>query len=709
MKGTIDIDIGGTFTDCYLTYGDRVVIKKSPTTSYNLSVGFMRVIEESCKELGLPIEDVLKDIHLIRYSTTIAMNKLIERKGPRLGLITTEGFEDVIYVGKGAQWADGLSDRERRNLGRIKKPDPLIPKEMTVGAKERIDSFGRVIRPLDEEDVREKLRYLVDMGAMGFVVCLLWSFINPVHERRIKEIIKEEYPDSYLGSMPVVLSSEVLPKQGEYQRTMTTILNAYLHQSMKEELSGMWDSLRDCGYRGPLMMVHNTGGMAEVFRTVAVNTYNGGPVAGLMGSRFLGKSYNFNNVIVTDMGGTSFDLGLIVEGSTRFYEFRPIVDRWMVGHTMLETKSIGAGGGSIAWINELLGNRLEVGPQSAGSMPGPACYAQGGSEPTVTDADVVLGYINPQYFHGGKKKLNKERAVRAIREKIAKPLGMETEEAALMIKKVVDANMGNIILKETVLRGYDPREFVLFSYGGAGPTHCCGYASYVEIPKIITFPYSPVFCAFGSSTMDMVHIYEKSRRLILISPNTKEYLEDYEEFNSIVEQLQQEAIRDMTGEGFRQEDILFSLEIDMKFGGQIHMKRTLSPRLFLKSPEDVQALYEEFVKEYSQAYSPLSVYPEGGVILENFVLRATVPRPKMELPVFKPKGDNPKKALKGKREVLWEEDGRFRETPVYDYDLLECGNSIEGPAVIEAESTTIVIPQGKKYYLDVYLNGVIEG
>ena len=708
MRATIDIDIGGTFTDCFITADGKITLTKTPTTGHNLSVGFMRAIREGAERLGLGLPDLLKETDIIRYSTTVAMNKLIERKGPRLGLITTEGFEDTIFIGKGSQWADGMTVKEQRNLARISRPSPLIPRELTVGAKERVDSSGNIARPLNEQDVLQKVQYLVDRGVRGFVVSLLWSFANPTHEQRIREIIRQEYPEVYLGSMPVLLSSDVSPKRFEYTRTMTTVLNTYLHQTMEEELAGMGDELRDFGYRRPIMMIHNTGGMAEVYRTAAVDTYNGGPVAGLMGGAYLGKVYGFRNVVVTDMGGTSFDLGLVVEGSTRFYQFNPVVDRWLVDRTILDTHSIGAGGGSIARVNPFLANRLEVGPESAGSMPGPAAYDQGGRECTVTDADVVLGYINPDYFHGGRMRLSKERAARAIRERVARPLGVEVEAAAYLIKKIVDANMGNEILRQTVLKGYDPREYMLFAYGGAGPTHCCGYGAHVGAQKIVTFPYSPVFCAFGSATMDVVHIYERSKRIPLVKPVTREYFTDYEEFNGVVRSLQEKAARDIRSEGFADEEVLLSLELDMRYGGQLNIKRTISPKLFLSSPEDAEAVYEAFAREYSQAYSPLGLFPEGGVDIENFVLRATIPRPKHEFPTFAARGPDPSRALKGKREAFWEMARGFQPTNVYDQSLLECGNIIEGPAIIEAEDTTIVLPPGKTYTIDRYLNGVIE-
>ena len=520
---SIDIDVGGTFTDLVLNFNGKALIKKSPTTPYDLSVCFTRVIEDGAAALGMRIEDLLPAIEMIRYSTTIALNRLIEKKGPRLGLITTEGHEDVVLLGRGAQWIDGTRVSERRNLAVQNKPDPLIPRDMIVGVKERVDSRGHIIRPLDENDVREKVRYLTSRGARGFVVALLWGFLNPANERRVKEIIRDEYKEFHIGYLPVVLAGQVVGKLGEYERTMAAILDAYLQRSMQIELSAMWDKLREKGYSKPLLMIQSSGGIAEVFRTAASRTFNSGPVSGLMGAHHVAKILGYQNVVMTDMGGTSFDVGLVVKDSVRSYDFRPIIDRWMVGITMIKTLSIGAGGGSIAYVNKLLENRVQVGPRSAGSIPGPACFNLGGTNPTVTDADVVLGYLNPEYYFGGKMRLDKNRAIQSVREKIAKPLGIGVEEAAVIIRKIVNGNMASAIMKEVHLRGHSPEDFILFVGGGAGPTHAEGYKA--DIPKAVTFAFSPVFCAFGSSTMDIMHVYEVSKKLTLMEPRTQTTLE----------------------------------------------------------------------------------------------------------------------------------------------------------------------------------------
>jgi N-methylhydantoinase A/oxoprolinase/acetone carboxylase beta subunit len=713
-RASINVDIGGTFTDCLITYGDGMVFGKAPTTTYDLSKGFMQALRETVVSLDITLEDLLESTDMVRYSTTLAVNRLIERKGPRLGLFTTEDFEDTLAAGRGGSWGDGTPISQMRNLPRMKKPEPITPRHMIVGVKERIDYAGKIVRPLDEEDVSEKLRYLVNQGAQGFAVCLINSYANPVHERKIRELIRRQYPESYLGSQIVVLSSDVSPRWREYPRMVATVLCAYLHRVMVDELKGMGDELRSLGYKKALMMVHNSGGMAEVFRTTALNTFNGGPTAGIVGAAYVGKEQGFNNIIATDMGGTSFDVGLIVENKPSFYQYHPVIDRWAVELTMLESKSIGAGGGSIARVDPFMGNRLLVGPQSAGSMPGPACYDMGGTDPTVTDADVVLGYINPDYFHGGSMPLNVQKAKDAIREKVAKPLKMELEEAAWLIKRVIDGLMAGEIFKETILKGRDPKEFVVFAFGGAGPTHCCGYTFEAGVPKIVTFPTSPVFCALGSAVMDVVQYYETTKYVLFKQPaglggaGTGEYFADYERFNQVVRELQKLAIRDLQGQGIPPESATFSLELEMRYGGQLNMTRVPSPRLFIADKSDVQAIYENFEREFIKAYSALSVFPEGGVDISSFVLRSTFVSPKSKIAKYPMNGSKvAEEAFKGKREAFWQELGGFKPTSTYDLSRLQPGNKLEGPAIIEAVDTSIVLPPGRTFTINEYLSGII--
>lgn len=700
---SIDIDVGGTFTDMVLTLDGERVIAKCPTTPHDLSVGFLNAIEAGGDKVGLSVEELLPRIDIIRYSTTVALNRLLQRMGPRIGLLTTEGHEDAILIGRGAQWTDGQRVAERRNIAVQNKPLPLIDRNLILGVKERVDSAGQIVRPLDEEDVRRKLRLLMDRGARAIVVSLLWSFMNPTHEKRVREIIREEYKEYHIGFVPVVLSSSVVSKIGEYERTMTAVLDAYLQRSMQNDIGATWDKLRDKGYRGAFLMIHNSGGSADIFKTPASRTFNGGPVAGLMGSAYFANKLGFKNVIAGDVGGTSFDVALVVESSVRNYTFRPVIDKWMVNVTMMQTISVGAGGGSIASVEQ---GRLTVGPRSAGSMPGPVCYDLGGTEPTVTDADVVLGYINPDTYYGGRMPLNKAKAEKAIRDKIAQPLGIETVEAAALIRRVVDENMAGAIKREVHMRGYHPEDFVLFAFGGAGPTHMSGLRG--DVPKAVMFPAAPVFCAMGSSIMDIVHMYEQSHRMVFMEPMSERIVVDPDTFNDTVESLIGRAQADLSSEGLNIEDAVYTLELDMLYGGQVNLKRASSPRLRIDGPDDAKAIYEAFEREFSEAFSPLVVNKPGGVFLDNFVLRVTVPTWKPEVAEFALQDADPGAALVGERQAYWPETGAWVSSPIYQFEQLQPGNVVIGPAVVEAELTTIVVPPGQKFAIDKHGLGILE-
>jgi len=710
MGFRINIDIGGTFTDFFATQeGDRGCITKVPTTHYDLSVGFKKGIQDLARLHGCDYSSFLTRTDEVRYCTTLGTNSLIERTGPKLGLITTAGFEDTIYLGRARSWADGLHTQENKDLARIQKPAPLVPRDMVVGVRERIDSSGNVVAPLSRREVLEKLQALVDRGAMGFVICLLWSFVNPQHEQMIKEIIEQEYPEDYLGSMSITLSSEVSAKCGEYTRFVTAIVNAYIHGLMAEELNKLVNELRDGGYKRPLILVHNTGGMKKVSRTKAVFTHNAGPVAGLHGALCTGRRYGNENIIFTDMGGTSYDIGVITGGRLRTYDFIPVIDRWRTNIPAIEIKSIGAGGGSIARLNRLMDNALEVGPRSAGSMPGPACYDQGGTEPTVTDADMVLGYLNPENYLGGKMLLDPDLSAQAIEDIIAAPLNIDILEAASRIRRIVDAYMGQEVFKEVVLKGHDPRTMVLFACGGAGATHACTIAPYLGVGRIIVPSTSPVFGAYGASTVNVQQVWERSRTIKIYQWATQSYTDDTASFNSVVNELKDLAVRDLRLEGFREDQICFRLELDMRYGMQYNLTKIISPCLNVATPGDYKDICDSFAAQYAAVYSPEATFPQGGINVECFYLTAFVEMPERVVEPLPLQGTAPLSGACSKsRKAYWSSLGGLADAPVFIFEELNPGNAVTGPAIVEAQDTTFVVDPGWRFSLDQYRNGVLE-
>lgn len=696
----INVDIGGTFTDCVAT-GDGdggPQTAKALTTHHDLSIGFFRAIEGIAEGSGRDVDDLLADTEMIRYATTLGTNALIERHGPRLGLLTTRGHEDTVPIGRCRQWADGLPPQATRDLPRAQRPEPLIEPEQIVVLTERVDANGRILIPLRDAEVRERVQDLVDQGVRGFVVALLNSHVNPEHELRVRQIIEDEYPTMYLGRFPVILTHQISRRSGEYARTMTATIDAYLHRFTADRLSRLRDELRRRGYRGELLLVHNSGGMGTLAATTPIHTVHAGPVSGLYGSRHVAAAHGFDRVVTTDMGGTSFDIGLVVAGSVRFYDFYPVIDRWRVQMPMMDISAIGAGGGSIARLDPVAG--IVVGPESAGSDPGPACYGQGGTEPTVTDADVVLGYVDPKRYHGGKLPLDLRRAQRAIERRIAGPLGIPVHEAALRIRRVVDETMASELFKSITTKGYDPREFTVFSFGGGGPLHACGYARSLDAEQVVVPPHSEVFSAAGAAGLERLQIYEQSVWQVLFNPLVKQILTDYSGFNAVVEEFEAQAYRDFSGQGFRPDDVETTVELDMRSTGQLFVITIASPVSRLRTEADVAAVIQAYFAEYGDRFGDLALTREVGVSIDAIRLRAWIPR-QVSRPTPRPMTTSDvAEARTGTRRCVWR-DGTV-DTDVFDYRALRAGHRIDGPAVVEAADTTILVEPGWRGEMDPY-------
>jgi N-methylhydantoinase A/acetophenone carboxylase len=681
----------------------RMFIGKASTTPENVDICFMGAIDAAREKIGISMEELISKTDVVSYSTTMPVNALIQRIGPKLGLVTTKGFEDMTDIARGRGFGDGLPLSEIRGLFKCHKPEPLIERKMIVGVRERVDWSGVPVIPLKREDVEEKVAYLIDEGAQGIVVTLLNSYVNPIHEKEIKKIIEEMYPYRYMGSTPVLLASDVFPVYEEYLRTNVGILNAYMHVELADALHVIGEKLRRFGYSKPLLIIKNIGGMGSITRGCAIEVYNSGPVSGLYGSCSIGKLYNQEKIIMADMGGTSFDIGVVIDGQVKFYSALPTIERFRVGMPIIEVRSIGAGGGSIAFINKV--GRLQVGPRSAGSTPGPVCYDKGGTEPTVTDADLILGYINPENFAYGRIKLNREKAWNVIKEKIADKLGISVPEAAWGIDRVIDNYMGTEMYADLTLKGHDPKEFDIYAFGGAGATHCCGFAESLGAKRIMTFPFGPAFCAFGGCNMDIVHKYEQTASVHLLSPFTQELLKDYEKFNSIVEGLRRQAVVDMEWEGFDPEGVEYMLELQMRYGIQYSSTRIQSPVIKITTPKDVEDILDTFHKTYAHLYGADAATPQGGVEVVRFRVITSKAQPKTTFHISEFVSEDPGPALKGKREAYWGKG--YEPTRIYDFEKLKCGNVVVGPAIIEHEVTTWVITPGFKFTMDKYMNGQI--
>ena len=496
MNYSIDIDTGGSFTDGFLTAGDKVEQIKVETTPHDLTVCFLNCITESANKLGISVAELLAETAIIRYSTTIGTNCLLQRSGPKLGLMVTEGYTETLY-----------SQNNHENAVKASTAmDTIILSNMRVGIKEEINELGEIHQSLDEEEVRQAVEFLLDSGARSIVMSLRNSAMNPKHEERAKDIIDSEYPRHYLGSVPVLTACAITAHTDNYVRTNTAILNAYVHRDMVRYLYRADDLLRQLGYRKPLLVTHSSGGAARVAKTTALNTYNSGPVAGLIGcSKIANELYGIQNFVSEDVGGTSVDIGIGAGGKV-VPEKEPTIEGFRIGLPMVTLETAAGGGGSIARVNPD-SNSVQVGPDSAGALPGPVSYDLGGLEPTITDADLVLGYLDPDYFLGGRKVLVKDKAIAAINNLIAGALGVSVEEAAWRIVQSSEDDVAQQVKENLEQRGLLPDTLTLFAFGGGGGARCCGYASRLGISRVIVFSFNAVASAFGASTMDILHTY----------------------------------------------------------------------------------------------------------------------------------------------------------------------------------------------------------
>ena len=479
MGSVVGIDVGGTFTDCVVVDdAGRVWMDKAFTTPSDLAEGIVAALANVCDRLDADVDAVLAEASVFALGTTSLINRVVSRRGARVGFITTQGHEDAVRIGRVLSRSEGLPEQLHYDVAAWNKPEPLFVDGGVCGVSERVDSKGAVVASLDEEGLLRAVDELLGMGVDSIAVMFLWSFLNPGHELRARELIERAAP-----GLPVNLSSDIAPTLGEFERANTTLMNAYLAPGAERDFAEIDARLRERGLRQPLLLMQSNGGLAasEELRRRPVTGLAAGPVGGVMGVQQLAAALGVQNAICTDMGGTSFDVGLIVDGQPRFSS-ESVVERHRLRVPTVEVTSIGAGGGSIASVDGF--GELHVGPQSAGSTPGPVCYGAGGTEPTVTDANVVLGRIGPDSFWSGRRTLDREAALAAITERVARPLGMDPVRAALGIVDIVDARMADLLRTMTISTGYDPRDFVLFAYGGAGPVHVGAYARQLGVSKV---------------------------------------------------------------------------------------------------------------------------------------------------------------------------------------------------------------------------------
>lgn len=692
----ISVDIGGTFTDCFVVWDGQYIEAKALTTHHNLALGFNEALEKANKVLGLELETILSEVDSVRYATTLGTNALIEHKGPKIGMLVTAGFEATVPLSRARGYGDGLDSLAQQDMPNAQRPAPLVAAHMIYGVRERMDFQGKLVMPLDEEDVRRQIRSLVNRGAQIIVVALVNSVVNPSHEQRIEEILFEEYPSHLLGAIPVILSHQVAGRKGEYVRATSAVVDGYLHSTMYHALSALEQNLRAHKYNKPMLVIHNSGGMAQLNSTDALQTIHSGPVSGIAASEHLAMQAGLGNVVATDMGGTSYDIGIVVEGGVKHYDFNPVIDRWLVSVPMVHLVTLGAGGGSIAAYDRMY-NTVKCGPQSASSDPGPACYDRGGMNPTVTDADLILGYLDAKNYAGGSIPLNTRRAIAAIEDTLCDDLDCSVIEAALAIREKVDDNMANGLFTELRARGYDPKAFTMLAYGGNGPLHCCGIARNLGIDKILAPPLSSVFSAVGAGNMHQLHIHEQSLYMVMYDSNTRHVFDDYVRFNSIVAELKELGTQDLLRQSIERSRIQYSLELDMRYGNQLVQTTAVIPQHEVHGVADVLAIIAQFSNDYGKRFGEGSQAPEAGIRINTIRVAAFVQHETVTFEDIKPVAaelrKGPPKPETVRKCHFVGHDGAV-ETPVWSRADIDPGVQISGPAIIASEVTTFLVDPG---------------
>jgi N-methylhydantoinase A len=665
----IGIDVGGTFTDfLLLDETGTATLYKTSTTPQDPAVGLLNGLQEMAEAHALALDEFVGAVELIVHGTTVATNAVLTGNGAPTGLVTTEGFRDAAQMRRGI--------REAQYNNRYRAPEPLVPRYRRLTVRERVDYAGECETALNAGDVHAAAETLRRQEVAAVALCFMHAHANAEHEREAAEILRRELPGVYLS-----VSSELVPQIRFYDRTSTTVLNAYVGPLIQRYLQNLSARLAELNFRGVLLIMQSNGGVAspEVSVRVAAGTLLSGPAAGPVAGLAFVEPHGRGDCITVDMGGTSFDAALIANR-------KPLVvtDGRINGHLlalpMLDIHTIGAGGGSIGWLDSA--GLLRMGPQSAGAQPGPACYGRGGELPTCTDADLVLGYLSADYFLGGKIRLDAARARAAIEMHLARPLGMSVEQAAAGMFSVINSHMADGIREVSVRRGYDPRDFPLVVAGGAGPVHAAVLATELEIPLLIVPRASSIFCAAGMLLSDLKHDFVRTYVTPLATLNPRRFLE-------LCGGMEREARATLGHERVPEPQQELAFSADLRYVGQYHEVNVPLTGADLEKL-DRDALAARFHARHDQLYG----YAVAGAQVELVTLRLTAigATAKPHLPLLPKAAPDADHAFKGMRRAYLPHADSFAEIPVYDGDALTHGNFVAGPALLEQATTTVLVP-----------------
>jgi len=692
------IDAGGTMTDTFIIDGKgEFVVGKAQSTPEDESIGLINSARDALQYWNTTVETELPNLLAGVYSGTAMLNRLVSRRGRRVGLIVNKGMEDNHRMGRAIQSYLGYSYSDRIHINTHHFDPPLVPRELTVGVTERVDMFGNVVIPLYEHEIEEAVQYLLDKDVEAIVISLLHSYKYPAHERKIRDIAQEMIKKAN-KNVRVFASVDYYPVRKESHRTNTTIVEAYAADPSRETLQKIENKLKEYGTKFDLRIMASHGGTISIRANELARTLVSGPIGGVIGAKYLGEQLGISNIACSDIGGTSFDIALITQGDLSINP-SPDMARLVLSVPLVAMDTTGAGTGSYIRIDPNYGN-LTLGPDSAGSRVG-VCYPEGGVDTvTVSDCHVVLGLINPNNFLGGEIKLDPKRAYQALKEQIAEPLGLSVEDAAFGVIQLLESQLHNYLESMILGKGYTPSQYVCFSYGGGGPLHTAGYTKGLKFQDVLVPAWAAGFSAFGCGAADFEYRYDKTLDINVPDQASEEtIMEAGRELQAAWDELIERVADEFAKSGYQKSDVNFRLFFRMQYQGQLNDLEIEAPILRFDGVSDWYALVKTFEDVYSRVYAKSALSPELGYSITGAIVRGVVDVPKPKIPHEPYAGETPPEdAYLGTRRVYW--DGKWYEADIWEMEKLKPGNRIQAFSIIESPATTFVIPPGFETVLD---------
>lgn len=699
----MSMDAGGTMTDTFFVdKAGRFVVGKAQTTPQDESLGFAQSCVDALKQWDLTPEKVFPQVQTGIYSGTSMLNRLLERKGQKLGVIVTAGQEDYFRLERGIQTYLGYSYQDRLKVVTHRHNEPLVPRSRMKGVRGRIDVFGTEAIPLYEQEVREAARQLIADEVQGIVVNLLFSYANPAHEQRVRALCEEEMRRAGVH-IPTYLSSDLYPVMQDFARLNTVTVEAYAAEPSRGQFRKISDRTRGFGGDFELRVMASHGGTISTEAKELARTLISGPIGGMVGARYVAEELGVKNVVCSDIGGTSFDLGLITNGEFTI-KSQPDMARFMLKLPLVDIDSVGAGTGSYVRVNPV-SNRIEIGPDSAGSRVG-LCNPLGKVETvTLSDCNVLLGYLNPNNFLGGDVILDPERSLAGIRAQIADPLGLDPYEAAEGVLSLFEDHLRNEVYARIFGKGYAPEDYQLYSYGGGGPLHVAGYTKGLKFAEVIVPAWAAGFSAFGCACADFEYRMDRTVNVAVQSPdlNPAAFASGFQGYATAVNDawaaLEERVVEEFAKSGVARDRVDFGHYVRVQYVGQLNDVEVKVPFERISSVEDIREVIRDFEDAYAKLYSRAATSPELGYLTTTAVLKGVVPVEKPRLPTDPIGTSEPSpEALKGTRKVY--RGGQWHEAKIYHMERLASGNRFSGISIIESPSTTLVIPTGFEAALD---------